>query len=692
MLITSFYRNAVADEGTDYYEQHIRPVLVEHCYECHSADAEELQAGLRLDQPAGWLDGGDSGPAIIPEAPEESLLLTALSYEADFYQMPPDQKLADEIVERFTAWIEMGAPAPQPNASTGRGTNDAPESPQQFTAESHWAFQRPHYQSLDVAKIKTSSTNIHSILDAIIQSQLAEVDLAPSPQADAATLVRRLSIDLTGLPASFEEISSYQQNGRPDRYQQLVERLIHSPRFGERWARHWLDVARFADTKGYVFTEDRNYPDAYKFRDWVIESFNRDRPIDDFLRLQLAADQLSADKPENLSAMGFLTLGRRFLNDKHDIIDDRIDVVTRGMMGLTVTCARCHDHKYDPIPTADYYSLYGVFSNSEEPGGEPSPLRLVDRESLSDAYIFVRGNSSNRGKRVERQFLKILSKPERPPFQKGSGRLELAHAIADHQNPLTARVFINRVWGHLTGSHLVDSPSDFGTRSRKPDQLALLDYLTIEFVKRDWSIKWLVREIVLSATYRQSATDRPTAAELDPENRLYWKMNRRRLDFESMRDGILLKCGQLDQAAIGGPSENLTGKERSHRRSLYAFIDRQNLPSLFRVFDVALPDTHVPRRYQTTVPQQALFLMNSPFIRANADSAISSWRLAEETNDSEIVRGLYRQILGREPNSTELDLACHFLAEKSDEKQLRQQAMARFAQVLLLSNEFLFLD
>ena len=682
----------MADEGTDYFEQHIRPVLVEHCYACHSADAEELQAGLRLDLPAGWLDGGDSGPAIIPESPEESLLLKALSYEDDFYQMPPDQKLADEILGRFTAWIEMGAPAPEPNPSTDRGTNDAPKSPGQVPTESHWAFQPPHHQHPDIAKIKSTSTNTRSTLDALVQSKLAEFDLSPSPQADTATLVRRLSIDLTGLPASFEEISSYHKNERPDRYKQLVERLIHSPRFGERWARHWLDVARFADTKGYVFTEDRNYPDAYKFRDWVIESFNRDRPIDDFLRLQLAADQLSINNSENLSAMGFLTLGRRFLNDKHDIIDDRIDVVTRGMMGLTVTCARCHDHKYDPIPTADYYSLYGVFANSEEPGGEPSPLRLVDRESLVDAYIFVRGNSSNRGKQVERQFLKILSKPERPAFQQGSGRLELANAIADQENPLTARVFVNRVWGHLTGSHLVDSPSDFGTRSRKPEQLALLDYLTLEFVKRDWSIKWLVREIVLSATYRQSTTNRPTAAQVDPENRLYWKMNRRRLDFESMRDGILLKCGQLDQSTIGGASEKLTGPGGSHRRSLYAFIDRQNLPSLFRVFDVALPDTHVPRRYQTTVPQQALFLMNSPFIRTNSEKAISSRRLTEETSDANIVSVLYRQILGREPTPTESELACDFLANQPDAQQSRQQALARLGQVLLLSNEFLFLD
>ncbi|MBN01545.1 MAG: cytochrome C [Planctomycetaceae bacterium] len=670
----------VVRADVDFFEKHIRPVFVEHCYECHSDKAGEPKAGLSLDRRSGWEQGGDSGPVLDLDNPEESLLLKAISYNDDFYQMPPEEKLSNEIVDHFREWIEMGAPAPEEEEDDDEEKSAAENREESVASlgKSHWAFQPP---SLDIPAFEGELLHAHPI-DRLIAVGLQEADLAPSQRATDETLVRRLHFDLTGLPPDYESMQQYLSSEDERKYEQLVEQLLQSPQFGERWARHWLDVARFADTKGYVFTQDRNYPDAHKYRDWVIDSFNRDRSIKEFLQFQLAADQLGNEQGSDLPAMGFLTLGRRFLNNQNDIIDDRIDVVTRGMMGLTVSCARCHDHKYDPIPTADYYSLYGVFDNSSEPGGDPSPLRMVDRKDLRDAHILLRGNASNRGEKVPRQFLQVLSPDDRRPFQEGSGRREMALAIAADENPLTARVFVNRVWGHLMGSHLVETPSDFGTRSNRPTQLPLLDYLTIRFIENDWSFKWLVREITGSSTYQQSVTHRTAAIERDPENRLYWRMNRRRLDFEAMRDSILKICNGLDLSEIGGPSDKITRVE-SRRRSLYAHLDRQNLPSLFRVFDVALPDTHVPKRFQTTVPQQALFLMNSPFIRHHSQGLASS-------REYETVEALYRQILARDPNPQEQALAEAFLTDGAH--QSKEQTLAELAQVLLLSNEFIFLD
>ncbi len=419
---------------------------------------------------------------------------------------------------------------------------------------------------------------------------------------------------------------------------------------------------------------------------------NQDRPYDEFLRYQLAADALCAERPQDLAAMGYLTLGRRFLNNRHDIIDDRIDVVTRGWMGLTVTCARCHDHKYDPIPIADYYSLYGVFASSEEPGGEPSALRLVDRSEPESAHVFIRGNPNNRGAEVPRQFLQVLSGDNRQPFRQGSGRLELAQAIASRDNPLTARVMVNRVWGQLFGSYLVDTPSDFGTRSESPRLLPVLDGLAVEFMQHDWSLKWLIREMVTSAVYQQASLDRPAAAQIDPENRTYWRMNRRRLDFEALRDAVLQVSGQLQCEPIGGPSQEITGEHPSPRRTLYAFIERQNLPGLFRSFDVASPDTHAPKRFQTTVPQQALYLMNSPFL-LDQSRAVAQRVLAATAADTESrVRGMYRQVLGRDPSPQELTLAQQFLAQSPPADDGNSATWEQLAQVLLLSNEFVFLD
>jgi hypothetical protein len=413
-------------------------------------------------------------------------------------------------------------------------------------------------------------------------------------------------------------------------------------------------VARYADTKGYVFREDRNYPHAYTFRDWVIGAFNDDLPYDEFLVAQLAADRL--DDASAAPAAGFLTLGRRFINNKHDIVDDRIDVVTRGLMGLTVTCARCHDHKYDPITMADYYGLYGVFASSREPGGEDAPLALVDADKPEEPVVFLRGNPSNRGPRVARRFLACLSEQESEPFSVGSGRWELAQAIASPDNPLTARVWVNRVWLHLFGQGLVNTASDFGTRSDPPSHPQLLDSLARKFTEDRWSTKRLIRQLVLSSVYRQASDDRPEARARDPENRLLWRMNRCRLDLEALRDSMLVAAGRLDETR-GGPSVKLTEQPYPTRRTVYGFIERQNLPGFFRTFDFASPDTHSPSRPHTTVPQQALYLMNSPFAMEQASHLADRDEVRNAESDGARITKLFRCALGREPSRDELALA-----------------------------------
>ncbi len=530
-----------------------------------------------------------------------------------------------------------------------------------------------------------------AVLDALIAARQAAANLQRGQQADRLTLLRRLSFDLVGLPPTFAEAHEFIDDERPDAYQRLVDRLLASPRFGERWARLWMDVSRYSDTKGYVFTEDRAYPNAYRYREWLIAAFNRDLPFDVFLKAQLAADRMQDQLTEDdLWAMGYLTLGRLFLRNRHDIIDDRIDVVTRGMMGLTVTCARCHDHKYDPIPAHDYYALYGIFDSSQDPE-DKTALWLVDSERPHDSPILVRGSPGNRGPIAPRRFLTALAGEEGPRFDDGSGRLQLAEAIASRDNPLTARVWVNRVWGGLFGQFLVGTPSDFGLRCDPPAIPEALDYLALRFMDDGWSHKSLVRTLVLSETYKQSSETRSQPLAVDPENQLLWRQQRKRLQFEQLRDALLLASGELDAGKIGGASVNIVADPPAMRRSLYAHIDRQNLPGLFRTFDFASPDTHAPRRYATTVPQQALFLMNNPFALQAARALADRAKQSADGEVSATVQ-LYRLALARDPDEQELRWAREFLAGATSAEQERAQRFELLAQVLLESNEFSFLD
>jgi hypothetical protein len=638
-------------EGIEFFETHIRPVLVEKCYECHSAKAKIVQGGLRLDSAENMRHGGDSGAVLLPNKPDESPLISALRWES--HEMPPTGKLPQAVIDDFAKWVSMGAPDPRSD-STPPIDNTKPSDP-----FDHWAYKPPQRGTPPAVKDEGA---IRNDVDRYIVAKLESAGLTPSSQAAPRALLRRLYDGLIGLPPSADELDEFAADPTAARYEATVDRLLASPRFGERWARHWLDLARYADTKGYVFEEDRSFKGAFKYRDWVINSFNNDRPYDKFVIAQIAGEQV--DDPSCGPASGYLTLGRQFLKAQPDIINDRIDVITRGLLGLTVACARCHDHKYDAITAADYYALYGVFASSTEVPSDEAPPALNDAPTPVEPVVFLRGNPGNPGPKVDRRFLTCLATEHKPAaFKHGSGRLELGQAIASRDNPLTARVWVNRIWAHLFGAGLVATTSDFGTRGTPPTHPELLDWLACELMDNGWSTKQLIRRIVTTGTYRQASDARPECVALDPENHLLWRANRRRLDLEALRDSLLFAAGRLDEK-MGGPSVSLTDAPYSTRRAVYGYIERQNLPAFFRTFDFANPNTHTPERPQTTAPQQALYLMNSPFsmeqavyVAARSDEAGA----ADAAGRVRRINRLFRHVLGREPAIDELADALAFV-------------------------------
>ena len=779
-------------EGLEFFESRIRPVLIERCYGCHSAEAGKASGGLVVDTREGLLSGGDFGPALVPGDPDASRLIRAIRYTDPELRMPPKgAKLDPRQITDLEDWVRLGAPDPR---TAGGGEPSPGETKVVSQASEHWAFQR--VVKPPVPDVQNSRW-VANAIDAFVLAGLESNGLEPSRAAGRRTWLRRVTYDVTGLPPTPAEMDAFLGDASAEAEARVVDRLLASPRYGERWGRYWLDVARYADTKGYVFQEERRYPFAYAYRDYVIAALNEDKPYDRFLLEQLAADQLELGEDNGaLAAMGYLTVGRRFLNNPHDIIDDRIDVVFRGLQGLTVSCARCHDHKFEPIPTSDYYSLYGVFASSDEPADKPvlrrdvdaearagflkeqarlqsvlaektaeeiaqfskqvlerradyesvadqviaagddglveklgdernlvvevlrrvvearraavagtptadpfdlaaddvrrwaevqiseatakprneleelevqhpgAPVRamvMIDRPTPVEPAIFVRGNPGNPGAVVPRQLPGVLRETGTGPFQVGSGRLELARAIVSPSNPLTARVMVNRVWlGHF-GVGLVRTPSDFGVRTEPPRHRALLDYLSAEFMENGWSLKRLHRAILLSSTYRQTTDDRAEGLAKDPTNELLWRMNRRRLDFEALRDTLLMAGGNLD-LSVGGRAVDITGNEPAPRRTVYGLIDRQNLPGLFRTFDFANPDTTSPQRFSTTVPQQALYLMNSPFVMNQARLLVTRPELTTAESEAARIQTLYRLLYQREPTAGEAELGRVFVA------------------------------
>ena len=710
---------------TQFFENKIRPVLADNCYKCHSTKSEKLKGGLLLDSREATLRGGDTGPAVVPGHPDQSLLIKAVRYTDADLQMPPKQKLSDAQIADLEVWVKMGAPDPR--------TATAEQMAWKGTGQDHWAWQPLTKPAVPTVK---NAAWAQSPVDNFILAKLDEKGLKPNPVADKRTLIRRVSYDLTGLPPTSGEVDAFLKDESPDAFAKVVDRLLASPRYGERWGRHWLDVARYSDTKGMIRRqrEDPNSPWAWTYRDYVIHSFNDDKPYNVFIIEQLAADKLPATKsnPTNLTALGFLTVGERFMGMQHDIINDRIDVVTKGFLGLTVSCARCHDHKFDPIPTKDYYSLHGVFASTVEPSVETVIQKLPNTADYKDYYkqrtelerkkdeineelramrgvrdrdklrqlqrslrenasqtarlemthpgavmramavqdaararnspVFVRGEAENRGPVVPRQFLEVLSGPTRAPFTNGSGRLDLAHAIVNPDNPLTPRVLVNRVWLHHFGEGFVTTPDDFGTMSEPPSHPELLDYLASQFVTEGWSIKKLHRHILLSSVYQQTTDSNPRFAQIDPFNRLLWRANIQRLEFETLRDSLLAIGGSLDTTMYGRPVD-LDSNPDSTRRTIYGIVDRANLLDAFVNFDFANPDMPSGKRYETTVPQQALFLMNSPVVIEQAKNLVSKKSFGELPDDAARIQFLYESIYQRPARPEEIRLGLDFVIQ-----------------------------
>jgi hypothetical protein len=725
----------LSSDDLQFFETKIRPLLVNNCYKCHSRDADKIKGGFLLDTREGLLEGGDDGPDVVLGHPEKSRLIEGVKYTDENFQMPADKKLPDDQIALLEEWIRRGLP--DPRSRTVKGSAAAVYG---GVGKQHWSFLPVNKPAVPAVR---DTAWCQSPVDAFVLARLEQNGLQPSPRADKRALLRRVTYDLTGLPPTETEIQRFLADETPDAYARVVDRLLASPHYGERWARYWLDVVRYADTKGEpVKRTDPRFPHAWTYRDYVIDAFNQDKPYNQFIMEQLAADRLVRNAPRGaggnpdqstLAAMGFLTLGNQFEGNVHDIINDQIDVTSKAFLGLTVSCARCHDHKFDPIPQKDYYSLYGIFANSvvprelptvhpvartpevEEylrqvaalekqqsqlqeqfraarrashgklppdqrreflkqelnvqrelgdtesgPGAPPRAMELVDVAQPKDYPVLLRGEAQNLGPIVPRRFLEILSGPQRPNYTKGSGRLELAQAIADPKNPLTARVLVNRVWQQHFGAGIVLTPDDLGNASSAPSHPELLDYLAKRFVEEGWSIKKLHRLILLTSTYQEGSSTNAQGEEIDPDNRLLWHASVRRLDFEEIHDSLLSIAGTLDQS-VGGRSVPLGSEGFASRRAMYVYVDRRNPPELLTQFDFPNPNVPVGRRYVSIVPQQSLFMMNSPFVIETARHLVHQPEFLAMKDDNLRVNLLYLAVYQRSPTDAEIKLCLDYV-------------------------------
>ncbi|MFO1497173.1 MAG: PSD1 and planctomycete cytochrome C domain-containing protein [Verrucomicrobiota bacterium] len=872
----SYPTNAATDPNErDFFENKIRPILAGHCYECHSPARGKIKGGLELDWKGGWTKGGSSGPAVVPGDPEQSLLIKAVRYADPDLQMPPKGKqLSPGQVADLVAWVKMGAPDPRETRPGGVVLG-------RTSGSEHWAFKPV---LAPVPPPVRPQDQVKNDIDRFVLARLETDGLEPAAAADKRTLLRRVYYDLVGLPPTPEQINAFLADDSSQAFERVVDELLASPHYGERWARHWLDLARYSDSKGQVNRrrEGTIYAYAWVYRDYVINALNQDKPYDRFVLEQLAADRLNLGTNQMaLAALGFLTLGERFNGNTNEIINDRIDVTCKAFLGLTVSCARCHDHKFDPLPQADYYALHGIFASSTEPALKPEILHaeasadrddylakrkeldgrlynvrtqnlakvygdyrrlagvylyatrlpeperiayltkmggdtnlwknwqetariggrqasaifglwnafaripevkfgqqgprlfsnldrfrkldglspyvreafrgtspktlgevaavygklfasndpgwqttlsallgdaalrflpnrergqifalreqsdflemvhpgamprapvLVDAPNPKDSTIFIRGEAENRGPTVPRRFLEVLSGPNRPAFKNGSGRLELAQAIASPNNPLTARVLVNRVWQHHFGEGLVRTPDDFGAQSEAPTHPELLDYLASRFMSDGWSLKKLHKLILTSATYQRSSQASAEAAAKDPGNRLLSHANVRRLEFEPLRDSILYVGGNLDLTVGGHPVDLSQGTRKTQRvggpmqrqlrqfrlaaatrRTIYGFIDRSDPFEALNIFDVAQGSSPTGRRYESIVPQQALYLMNSALVVEQVRGVVQRDEFQAQKSPADRIRSLYEIFYQRLPTQDELRTGQEFI-------------------------------
>jgi len=697
----------------EFFEKRIRPVLAENCFGCHSD--RKQKGGLRLDSRQAMLNGGETGPAIVPGHPELSLLLKAIHYN-DELKMPPKGRLGAEHVTALTTWIKQGAPWPD-SVRVARpmllemGFKITPKN------RAFWSFQ-PISDPPVPAGPGPGSAWAKTPVDHFVLAKLQEKQLRPAEPADKRTLIRRATFDLIGLPPTPEEVDAFLRDDSPESFAKVVDRLLASPHYGERWARHWLDVARYGEDQAHTF-EARKYPQGYRYRDWLIRAFNEDMPYDRFVMEQIAGDLLDLpERRENAPALGFFALGPVYYGDpkRLDQYDDRIDTLTRGFLGLTVACARCHDHKFDPISTKDYYGLAGIIASTEYteiPLASPAEVDKAKKalteqqkkKKVAPNYPFVhgikdgtpvtlkvhvRGNPATLGEAAPHGFLSILAGAKSEVFTKGSGRLDLARAIASRDNPLTARVLVNRVWQHHFGRGLVRTPSNLGALGEPPTHPELLDHLASRFMASSWSIKKLHRAIMVSAVYQSSSRGEERNEEIDGDNRFLWRMNRRRLEVESWRDAMLAVAGTLDET-FGGPSTDLA-EAGNRRRTLYGKVSRHELNPLLRLFDFPDPNITSAARTSTTVPLQQLFVLNSEFMVQNA-RALSARLAALGQEDAERIRQAFPRLYGRPATERELAMGLAFLhATHAPEPGVALSPWEQYAQVLLSANEFMFVD
>ena len=573
-------------------------------------------------------------------------------------------------------------------------------------AREWWAYQAPQKSGLPAVSNRAWPSQR---IDHFILAKLDSRNLAPSPKAPRRTLGRRLYLDLTGLPPTPSEMAAFLSDETGDAYERLVEELMQRHAFGERLASMWLNNVRYAEDQAHQVGANTAffYPNAYRYREWVIDAFNNDVPYNDFIRKQLAADLLKKSATEDLPALGYIGLGHKYYNRgrlevKAEEWAEQVDTLTRSLLGVTVACAQCHDHKYDAFTQKDYYALAGVFASTDlvdrmADGSEIKKdtesakkrlgtIHMVRDKKPQDLHVFLRGNTESKGEVVPRRFLRVLSKGEPKPFTQGSGRLELADSIVSPGNPLTARVVVNRVWSMFFGRGLVTTPSNFGLLGARPSHPALLDDLAVRFMENGWSMKRLIREIVLSSTYRQCSDESEANREIDPENTYLWRMNRRRLSIEQWRDSILAAGDNLDR--LGGKSLELTDK-KNVRRTVYGRVSRKKLNDMLMQFDYPDANVHAAKRSATTTAMQKLFVMNNPFMVEQAKRLAK--RVAGEgvAASAEQVQSIYSILYSRQPSAAELDLALGFLQLPAESQLTRWE---QYSHALLAANEMSYID
>jgi hypothetical protein len=809
-------------ESTAYFEQHIRPLLAERCYSCHSVREKKKQGGLLLDSRAGWARGGKQGPALQPGDVDGSLLIRAVRYDDPDLRMPPDKPLPAEAVARLEHWVRIGAPDPRDGRAPEPDHADNPSDP--IAGRAHWAY-RPlgNHQPPTVKEFNWP----HSPIDAFILAKLEATNLRPALDADRRTWLRRVTFQLTGLPPTPSEIAGLLADDRPDALARVVDRLLDAPQFGECWGRHWLDLARYADSNG--LDENFLFREAWRYRNWVIAAVNADLPFDRFLTEQLAGDLLPFDSIEQRDrqriAAGFLVVGPKVLlgNDpqqrRMDVADEQLDTIGRTVLGQTLGCARCHDHKFDPIPTSDYYALAGIFTSTvvmqkrymlgeqrqmerlfglgadgenlntayekywrEQPQrkerekqaksavelleksddtalqelaakhpdavaqgaadvGKPQEQRLAVQKDLlvriqaelanhppippramipcdvdqpADESVRLSGQFNRLGDRVPRGFLRVIGDVPAAVSDGHSGRIELAHWLTDSQHGagrLAARVLVNRIWHHLMGRGLVRTVDNFGRTGEPASHPELLDYLARRLIESRWSVKDLVRQVVLTRTFGLNSHADGNGDEFDPDNRLLWRAHRRRLEPEALRDAMLAAAGLLDplprESTVSylGDQATAVGDNKNRRRtdvpcrSVYLPVIRNDLPELFDVFDFANPHASTGMRPRTMVATQGLFLLNDASVLSAAEATARRLLASRPSADPQgLVDTLLECVLGTPAGPEERADVLAFVrqtqnrlaADGGQDAELRAWSLA--CQALFASSRFQFLD